>query len=574
MFQREKIMFIEGFTKGYSQNVKDKLKSIRPFDLALLLSSDRDITIDYNNIELFTVDDKILVFDSYNGYLYKYDPISDTQEIINRNTDIRCYRGLAVTGDKYYFIYNQKLLMFDSNLKFVKEFDLEIDPDSFTADGDIFYFYTRKDFKIHRAKIFDHNNSVELIDSYEIEGIGYKGLFVEGDNLWHCDCINNLVYCSDKNTGATKLTIPTPFLRPIGITIFNGNIYICYEGNTFTHFKKCAKVDIITGERYRKPFIHKLKYKKIKRKQKKYILSNSFLVEFIYILNADVRNEKDQFNNVFARVALPYNTDRQELISVKPISLPFEIVNDNGIRMAQFQVGEINRGTNLQFGYKALLKLSGIKYELDHSKYKKSMVNYEDNEIRKYLNADDDLDMEDIDVQKFAEIQGSDNIIDIVNRVRQKVYSTVKYDYELASSSYPKDVIYKRRTGCGGYSRLILACLRLNGIPARDSGKYSCQSETFSQYENETMFFNHSWLEFYLPGVGWLPIEGSRDGYIFNGRSRENGWLGIDWTHIECLTNSNRNFEYAFEKNNISNRFSFGSIFANNPSYRILGEFM
>ncbi len=565
-------MLLEKFTRGYDNTVNKKLKTVQPFSIDLLLSSDGDITIDYNNIDLFTVHNKIIIFDAYKGYLYKYDPLTDIQEIINRNSDIRSYTGFAVKDNKYYFIYRKRLLEFDSNLNMINEWLLDIAPDSFTIDGNIFYFYVRDEFKIYKGKTCDKSNSVLIIDNFEIEGIGYKGLFVEDNNLWHCDSINNLVYCCDKNTGITKLTIPTPFLRPIGITVFNNEIYICFEGNTFIHFKKCAKVNTVAGERYRKPFVHKLNYKKHENKNRKYITSNSFLVEFIYTLEADVRYKEDKFEDFYTRVALPYNTDRQELISVKHVGLPFKIVDDNGIKMAEFKVGKLAKDTNLLFGYKALVKLSGIKYEFDHSKYKKSMIDYKDNEIRKYLRADDDLDMDDINVQKFAEVAESDSIIDIVNEIRHKVYSTVKYDYELIRSSYPKDIIYDRKTGCGGYSRLILACLRLNGIPARDSGKYSCQSETFAQYENETVIFNHSWLEFYLPEIGWIPMEGSRDAYILNGRNRENGWLGIDWTHIECLSNSNRNFEYAFEKD-ASNRFGLGGLITNNPSFRILGEF-
>ena len=565
-------MFFERFTRGYDSNVNDKLTSVKPFNLDLLLSSDGDITYDYNNIDLLTIDNQIFIFDAHKGYLYKYDPLTDSQEIINRNSDIRYYRGFAFKNDKYYFIYRSKFMEYDNNLNFAREWKLEIAPDSFTVDNGIFYFYVRDQFKVYRGKISYESNFVDLIDSYKIEGIGYKGLAVETDNLWHCDSINNVVYCSDKNTGSTKLTIPTPFVQPIGITILNGDIYICYEGKTFIHFKKCAKVDTVVGERYRKPFIHQLKYKKVKKNNKKYIISNPFLVEFIYTLEGDVIYKEDKFGEVFARIALPYNTDRQELISAKHIGLPFEVVDDNGIKMAQFKVGELNDSTNILFGYKALIKLSGIKYEVDYEKHKKSMIDYEDNEIKKYLNPDDDLDMDNIDVQKFAEVTESDNIIDVVHKVRQKVYSTVKYDYELVNSSYPRDIIYDRITGCGGYSKLLLACLRLNGIPARDSGKYSCQSETFTQYENETIVFNHSWLEFYLPEIGWIPFEGSRDGYMFNDRNRENGWLGIDWSHIECLTNSNRNFEYAFDKE-ISNRFAIGGLLRNNPSYRILGEF-
>ena len=566
-------MFLEKFIKGYDAAIIDKLASVKPFNLALLLCSDGEIRNDYNNIDLFSVNNRIIIFDSYKGYLYNYDPQTESQEIINRKSDIRCYRGFAYNNDKYYFIYRNRFLEYDNELNFLQDWILGIDPDSFTVSDNTFYFYVRNEFKVYTGKINNKSRYVSLIDNYNIEGIGYKGLSIEGNNLWHCDSVNNVVYCSDKNTGKTKCIIPTPFPRPIGITTFDNEVFICYEGKTFIHVKKCAKVDTVVGERYRKPFIHKLKYSENNiQNNKNYVVSNPILIEFNYTLKSDVLYKEDNFKDLYTRIALPYNTDRQELLSVKPIGLPFEIVDDNGIKMAQFEVGELNQDTNILFGYKALIKLSGIKYELDYSKYKKSMIDYTDKELKKYLKADSDLDMDDTDVQNFSKITNNENIIDIVNEVRQKVYKTIKYDYELINSSYPRDILYERKTGCGGYSRLILACLRLNGIPARDSGKYSCQSETYTQFENETIIFNHSWLEFYLPGIGWVPIEGSRDGYMFNGRNRENGWLGLDWTHIECLTNSNRNFEYAFEKD-ISDRFGIGGLLRNNPSYRILGEF-
>ncbi len=68
--------------------------------------------------------------------------------------------------------------------------------------------------------------------------------------------------------------------------------------------------------------------------------------------------------NLNWRIALPTNTDRQKLISVDYVGLPFteELVEDQ--RIAKFSLGDLQAGEACLFGWKALVELRGIKYEL------------------------------------------------------------------------------------------------------------------------------------------------------------------------------------------------------------------
>ncbi len=546
--------------------------SIQPADLRLILGAEcnhneRDIT----NIDLFAINDRIYIFNHYKGYLVEYDYEKDFQKVVNGKASLLDLTGFAMDSEHYYFCYNDALLIYDKELYDYEKIPLDFTPDSFTYDfkTKTFYFYIREKFRIYAVNI--QNNLPQTLESYQIEGIGFKSFSISEGKLWHTDYTNHMIYCSDIQTGKTMLAIPSPYLRPTGICHINGKTVLSFEGRTFIHHKKRAKIETVVGERYRKPFLSELRYNVSENGNKKFVTSNKFLVEFIYTLECRVDYEDDIFENLFVRIALPYTNDRQKLIAVTPIGENFKIIDDNNIKMAEFRPGYIDCKTSMIIGYKALVEMSGIKYLIENKVFTKDMIDYNAPDIIQYLANDEDLDMDHSVVKEFAVIGDTTDIIETVYKIRQKVYNHLTYDYELVTSSSPAEVIQYGSTGCGGYAKLILACLRLNGIPARDSGKYSLQQETHAQVENETIIFNHSWTEFYLPTVGWIPLESSRDSFTFNSRNKENGWLGIDWTHLECLTNSNRNFEYAYE-GKPENRVSLGGLLENNPSFRIIGE--
>ena len=45
--------------------------------------------------------------------------------------------------------------------------------------------------------------------------------------------------------------------------------------------------------------------------------------------------------------------------------------------------------------------------------------------------------------------------------------------------------------------------------------------------------FNHVWLEFYVPGVGWLPMESNVDDVIERGPYPQRYFMGLAWYHTE-----------------------------------------
>jgi transglutaminase-like putative cysteine protease len=45
--------------------------------------------------------------------------------------------------------------------------------------------------------------------------------------------------------------------------------------------------------------------------------------------------------------------------------------------------------------------------------------------------------------------------------------------------------------------------------------------------------YNHVWLEFYLPGIGWLPMESNPDDLFEGGPYPTRFFMGLAWYHAE-----------------------------------------
>jgi len=76
-------------------------------------------------------------------------------------------------------------------------------------------------------------------------------------------------------------------------------------------------------------------------------------------------------------------------------------------------------------------------------------------------------------------------------------------EYELYGGWEPASVVLSRGSGsCSEYSFSTLALLRKAGIPARYVGAVSLRGDDIC-YDN----VSHRWIEVYLPGFGWFPVD-------------------------------------------------------------------
>jgi sugar lactone lactonase YvrE len=92
--------------------------------------------------------------------------------------------------------------------------------------------------------------------------------------------------------------------------------------------------------------------------------------------------------------------------------------------------------------------------------------------------------------------------------IARKIYQFVleKLDYKLSGGWDPVPLLLERGTGsCSEYSFVLIALCRAAGIPARYVGGVVTRGDDAFV---DNVF--HRWVEIYLPGYGWIPVDPDR----------------------------------------------------------------
>jgi transglutaminase-like putative cysteine protease len=267
-------------------------------------------------------------------------------------------------------------------------------------------------------------------------------------------------------------------------------------------------------------------------------------------------------------IALPANTPRQTVRSVEAIGIPFTEKIKDGQRVAVFKF-DIASHQGFVFGWKALLELRGIKYQLkptDVERIPALSLEYQ----RKYLVDDDDLAMDNPLITTAAKeaIGTETNLLRKILKIRNYVYD--RLSYAIKPHIDTPEIVWERGTGsCGEYVGVLLALARLNGIACRTVGRYKCPPYADRQNIPLEPDFNHVWIEFFVPGYGWLPMESNVDDVIENGPYPTRFFMGLPWYHVEM--GKDITFE-SIQTPDQSLDVSIGDLAINHVRFTILGE--
>ncbi|MBE9197452.1 transglutaminase family protein, partial [Synechocystis sp. LEGE 06083] len=122
------------------------------------------------------------------------------------------------------------------------------------------------------------------------------------------------------------------------------------------------------------------------------------------------------------------------------------------------------------------------------------------------------------------------------------------------------------------YVGVLLALARLNGIACRTAGRYKCPPHPLQRNLPMEPDFNHVWFEFYLPGIGWLPMESNPDDTNDGGPYPTRFFMGLAWYHAE--TAKDVPFEQLLSQGIPVNKqvVSIGELAINHVQFTILEE--
>lgn len=536
-----------------------RCRTVRPFAVYEL----RGLASDGKNL---------LALDTLRGYLVRVNPQNDDTTILN---------SLKVEQ----FLDGSGLAVWDEQIWFARDNEVYwCSPEDFTPQYFVSLPYPANGVAVWQSAVyvscqkmgyilvFDRKTGRE-ITRFSAPGVGVERLTIRNEELWICDDIERSVYCMDRATGEVRFSVLTPYACPSDLT-FHPNpqggddiLYVAYAEEEFyirdnPNDEENPK-ELTTRDR---TFIHPLHFHY--DAAKRYALSNGYLVEMSYVEEISPLEEVP-LTNLEWRIALPATTDRQKLLKVEPVGLPFTEEEQQGQRVAVFRFDRLEACEGQIFGWKALLEVRGIKYQLtprDAEKAPPLSAEFQ----QRYLVDDDELAMDSPTIRAAAQeaIGTETNLLRKILKIRNYVYDRLSYSIKPHIDT--PDVALDRGTGsCGEYVGILLALARLNGIACRTVGRYKCPPDPDQRQVPLQPDFNHVWLEFYVPGFGWLPMESNVDDVVEGGPYPTRFFMGLPWFHAEIAKG------IPFEKiaaSDLPEEVSIGDLAINHIRFTILQE--
>ena len=479
----------------------------------------------------------IWAIDSHNGYLLQIDPATNNTKILNNHywSDFIGATGLAITDDVLWFtngecVYCCSLVTQDFEPQLF--LSLRDDLNGIAVINSTIYLTCQKEDKI---LVYDRDRQ-EKITHFYAPGIGEENITIKGEELWLTDTLEQTVYCLDRATGDIIFSVLTPFPSPTGLAFTTDPktgkemLYIAYADREI-YIRDNPNAEPNYELQYRdRTFIHPLYFHYYQ--DRKYALSNGYLVEMSYIEEISPLDPLE-IPDLAWRMALPAETDRQKIREVQAIGLPFTEEVKDGQRIAVFKFDNFDSRQRYIFGWKAILEVWSIKYQLNPTDCE-DMPQLTEEYKEKYLTDNDNLAMDTEIIRQAAvtAIGSETNLLRQVYSIRNYVYD--KLSYGIKPHIDTPDMVIKRGVGsCGEYLGLLLALCRLNGIACRTVGRYKCPGDPLKRNLPLQPDFNHVWMEFYLPGYGWLPMESNPDDLFEGGPYPTRFFMGLAWYHAE-----------------------------------------
>ncbi len=517
--------------------------------------------------------DQLLGIDTVKGHLLQIDPANDNTTILNplQAADFIDVTGLCLWEDTLWFTQGNTVYFCPKGEFQLKSFvTLPYQADGVAVWESTVYVTCQKSGYI---SIYDRITRRQITKFYA-PGVGIENITIRGEEIWVSDITEQTVYCLDRATGATKFSVLTPFERPTGLAFYTNpdntsTLYVAYAGEE-AYIRDNPNADPSHELTYRdRTFIHPLDYHY--NCQGRFALSNGYLIEMSYVEEL-APLEEIELEQVEWRIALPSSSDRQKVRRIEPVGLPFVEEELDGQKVAVFKFNSLKRGEKHIFGWKALIEVRSIKYRLTPKDVEK-IPELSEQLTSRYLVDDDDLAMDTPIVTRAArEAIGTEtNILRKMYNIRNYVYDQLSYGIKPHIDT--PDIALERGVGsCGEYVGVLLALSRLNGIACRTIGRYKCPP--LPELKNVPLQpdFNHVWLEFYVPGIGWLPMESNPDDVAETGPYPSRFFMGLAWYHIEI--GKGITFETFTSCGVKPEDISIGDLAINHIRFTILGELL
>ncbi len=431
-------------------------------------------------------------------------------------------------------------------------------PQGLTFDGEQLWCLDRKSDMIYRI----HPESGNITDSLPTPGYSPEGLTWDGSRLWCIDAGEESIFAIDPRTRIVEKTIYCPVSRPTGLTwdgdylwvtgsrgagihqidpadgttikeipsphanssglAFDGRyLWVSDRGRDMIYMVTPERGDVIFGFAAPAPHARGLAF------DGEYLWNVDYQTDRIYKMKISDdegftrTNEKrqvlefthqvrnfgpDSIVSLDVYLAVPHDMDNQKLLA-KPVfdPLPTGFVKDQwGQKVAHWCFENLGPAEFTEVVMRSEVAL----YETQYFVFPDRVGALDDipgDIVEKYLVDDRKFSMGDPVIQKAvkAAVGEETNPYWIARNIFDYIIEHI--EYELSGGWNLAPTVLDRGNGsCSEYSFVYISMCRAAGLPARYVGSVVVRGDD-ACWDN--VF--HRWVEIYLPGYGWMPVDPS-----------------------------------------------------------------
>ncbi len=377
------------------------------------------------------------------------------------------------------------------------------------------------DDRLYRVSAVDGT----MISSFDAPSGGSTGLCWDGRYLWAADRLEDEIYMVDPERGWVLLILDAPGAYTWGLAVADGAILAADMADDVVYDLPPAGGEKFRTDRPRKAAV---------------------------TVTSQIRVEgPDPMLSVDAYFAVPQDRPNQRITA--PIIYapePDRFITDRwGQRVAHFHYEDLTASSVVTTRMDVAAEITRIRYFIHPDSVQSDMK--VPRESVNYLSDGDKYRINDPVIERAV-----DEAVGDEKRpywVARRIYEYVMDHmyYELSGGWNVAPAVLERGNGsCSEYAFVMISMLRAAGIPARYVGSVVVRKDDVSFDE---VF--HRWVEFYLPGYGWVPADPSR-GDKETPRARADSFGHVE-NSLLVTTESGGGSEYLGWNYNVDERVQF-----------------
>lgn len=349
-------------------------------------------------------------------------------------------------------------------------------PNGLAWDGKYLWVCSYRGEEIHKISTEDGTT----IKSIPAPGKNSCGLTFDGRYLWISDRIDDMIYMVTPDRGDVIVSMDSHGPHPWGLAWDGTNLWnVDYQTDLI------YKLAVNDGTDF--------SHHEIKTQQ----------IEFIH----QVRNfGPGTVNTLDVYLAVPSDRDSQKLIgNVSFDPQPIDILTDRwGQKVAHFRFSNLGASDFTEVKMIASANLYDTRYYIFPENVG-GLSDIPSSILNVYLEDDTKFSIYDPIIQNGtkAAIGEETNPYWIARKIYDYVIEHIEYE-RVGGWNIAPTVLDRGNGSCSEYSFVYIAMCRAAGLPARYVGSVVVRGDDAS-YDN--VF--HRWVEVYLPGYGWIPVDPS-----------------------------------------------------------------